>query len=230
MNKYKRILHTSMATLMALALLSGCTEPPEACYLVRDQLVDTNEDVTFDNCTEPLAESYSWDFGDGTTSSAVSPVHRFTAEGQYLVSLTANGKTRSSDNVFKTLITAGQRILALMNITNLPSQNPNGDDWDIDDNPDLAVRFSKGATIAYQSPTRMDAALTFPIPVQMPSTDLVLTPEAWTIQVLDIDGGSEEVIASFPVDFETVVPTGLRSLQLTAANGAAVHISYTLRQ
>jgi PKD repeat protein len=44
--------------------------------------------VTFTN-TSTNATSYSWDFGDFTNSSAASPSHAYTANGSYVVTLTA---------------------------------------------------------------------------------------------------------------------------------------------
>lgn len=35
--------------------------------------------------------NYTWDFGDGTTSNEVSPVHKYTKAGQYKVKLTLDG-------------------------------------------------------------------------------------------------------------------------------------------
>jgi len=34
------------------------------------------------------ADSYSWDFGDGTTSKEVSPTHQYQSEGEYTIVLT----------------------------------------------------------------------------------------------------------------------------------------------
>ena len=45
-------------------------------------------EVTFTN-TSTNATSYSWDFGDGNTSTTASPVHTYIAAGTYSVSLTA---------------------------------------------------------------------------------------------------------------------------------------------
>ena len=50
--------------------------------------------VTFTNASSG-AESYSWDFGDGNTSTAESPVHTFAGAGTYLVVLTAVAGTES---------------------------------------------------------------------------------------------------------------------------------------
>lgn len=55
-----------------------------------------NQLVTFTNLSSD-ATSYTWEFGDGSTSDAVDPKHTFTAAGTYSVKLTAgNGnQTRS---------------------------------------------------------------------------------------------------------------------------------------
>ncbi|MEZ4986947.1 MAG: PKD domain-containing protein [Saprospiraceae bacterium] len=38
------------------------------------------------------ADSYIWDFGDGSTSNELQPIHTYTAEGTYTVSLTAENE------------------------------------------------------------------------------------------------------------------------------------------
>ncbi|OIP43224.1 MAG: hypothetical protein AUK25_01920 [Desulfobacteraceae bacterium CG2_30_51_40] len=45
--------------------------------------------VTFTDQSSGEATSWSWNFGDGGVSSARNPVHTYTAEGSYTVSLTA---------------------------------------------------------------------------------------------------------------------------------------------
>jgi PKD repeat protein len=53
-------------------------------------------EVTFTNFSQN-ASSYSWDFGDGNTSTEKDPVHTFSAAGTYTVVLTATG----ADNATK---------------------------------------------------------------------------------------------------------------------------------
>lgn len=43
--------------------------------------------------------AYTWDFGDGTTSSAVNPSHTYTANGVYTVSLYTDGGNCGTDNL-----------------------------------------------------------------------------------------------------------------------------------
>lgn len=47
-------------------------------------------EATFTN-TSLNAETYSWDFGDGNSSTEENPVHTYAAEGTYTVELTASG-------------------------------------------------------------------------------------------------------------------------------------------
>ena len=65
------------ALLAALALiLYGCYPEPVANfnYSYTDNVAPA--DVTFTNLSTD-AEEYSWDFGDGNTSSSTSPTHTF---------------------------------------------------------------------------------------------------------------------------------------------------------
>lgn len=50
--------------------------------------------ITFTNASQ-RASTYSWTFGDGTTSTASAPSHTYTAAGIYTVSLTASNACRS---------------------------------------------------------------------------------------------------------------------------------------
>jgi PKD repeat protein len=57
--------------------------------------------VTFTN-TSTLATSYSWDFGDGGTSTETDPVHTYAGDGAYTVALTAtnaNGDNTTSQSI-----------------------------------------------------------------------------------------------------------------------------------
>ncbi len=51
-----------------------------------------NEGSVSFNSSTVNAESYLWDFGDGTTSSQKNPTHVYIKNGAYVVTLTAKGK------------------------------------------------------------------------------------------------------------------------------------------
>ncbi len=58
--------------------------------------------VTFVNLSSG-ADSYLWEFGDGTVSTASAPTHTYAAAGTYKVRLTAESNEGSSDTVSKSV-------------------------------------------------------------------------------------------------------------------------------
>lgn len=66
------------------------TPDPVACFHASPTSVETGHSVTFSNCSSN-ASSYSWSFGDGTTSSQLSPSKSWTTAGTKTVRLTATG-------------------------------------------------------------------------------------------------------------------------------------------
>ena len=57
--------------------------------------------VNFTN-TSTNASSYTWDFGDGTTSTAQAPSHTYTTLGNYTVRLISNGGACGIDSLIRT--------------------------------------------------------------------------------------------------------------------------------
>ncbi len=71
-------------------------------------LVCNPADVFFDNLSEPISEEYDirWEFGDGGTSSVISPTHTYTNPGIYTVSLELTSPLGCrTDTIFNTLVT-----------------------------------------------------------------------------------------------------------------------------
>lgn len=62
--------------------------------------------VTFNN-TSNLADSYSWDFGDGATSTEESPTHTYASSGIYTVVLTATNANGSATAQQDVTVTTG---------------------------------------------------------------------------------------------------------------------------
>lgn len=59
--------------------------------------------ITFINTSE-MADSYAWDFGDGTTSTSLNPTKVFQETGEYVVTLTVkNNKTDTTDSFSSTI-------------------------------------------------------------------------------------------------------------------------------
>ncbi|TXF90665.1 PKD domain-containing protein [Neolewinella aurantiaca] len=77
-------------------MFSHCSAPKPA-FSANRQTVVAADTVSFKNMSEK-AVSYSWDFGNGETSTDARPVHRYFRSGDYTVTLTATdekGKSKS---------------------------------------------------------------------------------------------------------------------------------------
>lgn len=59
--------------------------------------------ITFINTSEN-ADTYLWDFGDGTTSIIKDPVKAFTQTGEYVVNLTAKNSKTGEENSYSSTI------------------------------------------------------------------------------------------------------------------------------
>lgn len=59
--------------------------------------------ISFSN-TSQNAINYSWDFGDGNTSTETNPVHTYAADGTYIVSLTSASEMCGNDVFTETLV------------------------------------------------------------------------------------------------------------------------------
>ncbi|MGK7390082.1 MAG: PKD domain-containing protein [Candidatus Cyclobacteriaceae bacterium M2_1C_046] len=79
----------ALVALFTLASCGGEDEPAPAPDASFTYVADARE-VTFTN-TSTDATSYSWDFGDGNTSTEENPVHVYDSYGTYTVVLTATG-------------------------------------------------------------------------------------------------------------------------------------------
>ena len=70
----------------------------EASFTISPQTVYTNESVAFDAVTTSFpngsAVKYSWDFGDGNTTSGPAVTHAYADDGSYLVSLSVTSDDR----------------------------------------------------------------------------------------------------------------------------------------
>ncbi len=95
----------SLFKLLAVAALSllmvGSEPPPSASFVITPVNPAANYPVQFTD-TSSGGTSWSWSFGDGTSSTAQSPVHMYVAGGAYPVTLTvtnASGSTMSSQMV-----------------------------------------------------------------------------------------------------------------------------------
>ena len=74
---------------IAALFFVACTSPPVAEFSATSDSGNAPFDVTFLLGELADADSYSWDFGDGSGSTDIEPVHSFEFTGDFIVTLTA---------------------------------------------------------------------------------------------------------------------------------------------
>ncbi len=68
------------------------SQPPVACFTPTSSTIGVNGSVNFDaSCSTGSIDSYSWDFGDGSTGSGTFISHTFTTASIFTVTLTVSG-------------------------------------------------------------------------------------------------------------------------------------------
>lgn len=90
-------------------LLAAACSRPVAKFNYQGDLIAPAE-VSFDNQSEE-AESYAWDFGDGNTSTEVSPSHRYRQSGNYTVRLKAMKDKKARETEEQIQILAPEKCL-----------------------------------------------------------------------------------------------------------------------
>ncbi len=87
-----RLSHSIALFALATLLLSACAKP---IAKFTSDLSDNTAPATVKFANESVkAETYLWDFGDGKTSTEANPAHRYSASGNYLVTLKASAKNK----------------------------------------------------------------------------------------------------------------------------------------
>ena len=100
----------------------------------------TGFNVTFSN-TSTGATSYSWDFGDFSSSSATAPVHAYASNGTYNVTLIATNGTCADTITFSTTLSVGIEEIQTLAGANL-YPNPVNEVATIDVNLNEATNIS----------------------------------------------------------------------------------------
>lgn len=72
---------------LTILLMTAACSRPVARFSYEGEL-NAPAEITFENESEK-AETYEWDFGDGSSSTEVSPSHRYRQSGNYIVRLKA---------------------------------------------------------------------------------------------------------------------------------------------
>ncbi len=72
---------------------------PFANFGTLDTISCPNRPINFSNLSSGPGLTYVWDFGDGTTSNAINPVHSYTLDGIYTVKLVITDQYGCTDSI-----------------------------------------------------------------------------------------------------------------------------------
>lgn len=102
----KKLLFIVSIFLMAGMILTSCkkeeSDGPVACFNV-ESVITAGVATTFNSSCSENAVSFDWDFGDGASSTDANPVHTYTADGTFSVSLTVEDDAGESDDASKSI-------------------------------------------------------------------------------------------------------------------------------
>ncbi len=118
--------------------------------------------VSFVN-TSKNADSYSWNFGDGKTSTEMSPKYTYAKNGAYTVVLTATNKGGSVRST-KTVTVAGVEVLAFDGcaVTNLSNRNRSdllNVGYDAQGRPATISIFQDKYSVTYKTLSQIDKVI-----------------------------------------------------------------------
>lgn len=182
--------------------------------------------VSFADQSANTPSSWSWNFGDGTTSTDQSPVHTYTIPGTYTVSLTAENAGGSNTNTRTDYITVS-------NINTAPVLSPIGDIV-IDEDQTLSLTLL--ATDHGDGPLTYSVAYT---PGTVPFGTLSGNTFTWTPSASDIgvheltftvsDGSlSDSETVSITVNNVNDAPLLINFVAPTTDNASVIFENYSL--
>lgn len=201
--------------------------------------------VSFGNQSKGTAISHAWNFGDGTTSTEISPTHTYTQAGIYTVTLTVVGAENQHTEIKKSYISAVDTPITQLGIQqSTPGGNPQAQPkvgetihfsataagsnveylWDFGDDAVVAASTATGQYVqhAYDAPGDYIVTLT-----ASNGADEEVTTMPITIQDADDEEpNAEEPVSALALHGPNSAPVNA-SISLSATVGAGDNVTYS---
>jgi PKD repeat protein len=124
---------------------------PDAAFTVSDDTPDQGQSITFDAgpSTDPQGSisDYSWDFGDGTTSTGEVVSHTFDSYGKYVVELNVTDDDGFRDTMTKIIFVQDDDVVWAVNTGGSAYTSDNGVVYEADENYSGGNTFSTASAI-----------------------------------------------------------------------------------
>jgi PKD repeat protein len=95
----------ALGAIIALVFVGCAGEPPEAEFTATPVSGEVPVEVAFRDASSGGPDAWSWDFGDGGTSTEQNPTHLYEQAGTFRVILTVTNDEGSDDLVKPGLVT-----------------------------------------------------------------------------------------------------------------------------
>ena len=171
MNGYTSVSKTKQVQIQT----SNYSQPPTANFTFSGSGGMVPCEVTFTN-TSTNATSYSWDFGDGTTSTYTSVLKTYMKGGTFPVTLTARNAAGENQITKNVHIAASKTKVKItkVTITSMPFLDENSAGWDILDGPDVFIKIvTENNTVLYDGTS---TRITNVAPASLPISWVLSTP------------------------------------------------------
>jgi len=136
----------------------NCVQPPTAAFTATPTAGMAPLNVNFTDNSTNFPTGWSWNFGDGGTSSVKNPSHQYTTSGTYTVTLTASNSCGSNSKTMTNYVTicasppaaaftatpTSGNVPLTVNFTDQSTNMPTGWSWN----------FGDGGTSSVKNPSR----------------------------------------------------------------------------
>jgi PKD repeat protein len=193
--------------------------------------------VQFTN-TSSNASSYSWDFGDNSTSYLSSPSHTYNKGGVYTVTLTATG-AGGTKMVTKTVNISTPTSVKItgVKLTQMSFIDANGAGWDSNSGPDVYCAFYdandnllfKGNPFNDLIPSQIPVLWTLSTPYQITSFSSTYKIRIYDEDVNDFPSNADDFLGGYQFSFSNFTANGYPSVVTLFITGSTTKIDLALQ-